>query len=357
MKHNLKNNEFKNILIIKPSAAGDIICALPVLPVLKKRYPNARIAWLVASHLAPLVQGHPLIDEVIPFERKRFGYLGLSFTVAKHFFKFLRRLRSPGFDLVLDLQGLFRSGFFAYATGSHVRIGPAEKRELGWIFYNYRTPSMPRDTHIVDRIISIGELLGLDFSNPEFPVYISDAARDHVAEMLHENNLIPGRFIEIAPGGTWSSKRWPADRFAELAIRIRNELQMPVAIIGGRGEKKLAEEIIKITGIEEIVDFTGRTYLPELLAMIDAGRALVCNDSGPMHIAVALGKPLTAIIGPTNANRTGPYRRSESIVKTDESCSPCYKRDCPKVPAGDIPICMKKITVERVFENLKNNLR
>jgi lipopolysaccharide heptosyltransferase I len=357
MQRNLKQCNFKNILIIKPSAVGDIICALPVLPALKKRYPNARITWLVASHLAPLLQGHPLIDEVIPFERKRFGYLGLSFTVAKHFFKFLRRLRNPNFDLVLDLQGLFRSGFFAYATGCHVRIGPAEKRELGWIFYNYKTSSMPRDTHIVDRITSIGDLLGLDFSSPEFPVYISDAARSRVAEMLRENHLAPGQFIELAPGGTWNSKRWPADRFAELAIRIRNELKLPVAIIGGRGETKLAAEMLKLTGSDGMVDFTGKTSLPELLALVDAGKALVCNDSGPMHIAVALGKPLTAIIGPTNANRTGPYRRSDSIVKTDEPCSPCYKRDCPKVPAGALPLCMTKITADRVFQNLTNSLR
>jgi lipopolysaccharide heptosyltransferase I len=359
-KLNRTEVEIKNILIIKPSAAGDIICALPILSALKKRYPHVKIAWLVASHLAPLIQDHPLIDQVIPFERKRFTYLARSWTVVKRFLKFLRDLRNKHFDLVLDLQGLFRSGFFAAATHAPVRIGPAEKRELGWIFYNHRTPPMPHDTHIVDRIASVGELLDLDLENPEFVVHIADTARTKIAEMLRENSLTPDNFIVLAPGGTWPSKRWPVDRFAELAQKIHDDLQLPVVLLGGPGEKKLADEILKISPNAGIVDFTGRTTLPELLALVDAAKALVCNDSGPMHMAVALNKPLTAIIGPTNALRTGPYRRPNSIVKTAEPCSPCYKRNCPKVKekdsAVDIPLCMTKITVAQVFENLKSQI-
>jgi len=349
--------EFKNILIIKPSAAGDIISAMPVLPALKKRYPNARITWMVASHLADLLRGHPMIDELIEFDRRRFGYLALSWIVAKRFRKFLRRLRNQNFDLVLDFQGLFRSGFFAWITRAPVRVGPTEKRELGWIFYTHRLPTRPHDTHIVDRIASVGELLGLDLADPNFVVYIPNSAKQKIHDALTAQNLQPGHFIALAPGGTWSSKRWPVDRFAELARKILSDLQIPVGLIGGNGERTLADEILRSVDSPNLKSFVGLTSLPELLALIDAARALVCKESGPMHMAVALNKPLTAVIGPTNANRTGPYRRPKGIVKSAEPCSPCYKRKCPKSTDENLPPCMTLITVDDVFNNLQSQLR
>lgn len=352
----IDEREFKNILIIKPSAAGDIICALPILPALRKRYPGARISWLVARHLEDLLLEHPLIDEVIPFDRKRFGYLGQSWIVTRRFWKFLKSLRSAKYDLVIDLQGLFRSGFFAFASGSKVRIGPGEKREMGWIFYTHRMPARHRDTHIVDRIAAVGDLLRIDFSNPEFSVHIQTKARQHIREMLAEQGLSSDEFIALAPGGTWSSKRWPAEKFAELARRITTELGQRVVLIGGRGERTLADIVVQKNPDKKIVNFTGLTTLPELLALIDASRAVVCNDSGPMHMAAALGKPLTAIIGPTNAHRTGPYRKEECIAKTRLTCSPCYKRKCPKASNENLPPCMDDVSVEAVFENLRKQL-
>jgi lipopolysaccharide heptosyltransferase II len=352
----IDEQEFKNILIIKPSAAGDIICALPILPALRKRYPGAKISWMVAKHLEDLIAGHPMIDNVIVFDRKRFGYLGLSWVVTKRFLKFLKSLREPRYDLVIDLQGLFRSGFFSWASGAKVRIGPGEKREMGWIFYSHRMPKKDHNTHIVDRIGAVGELLNIDFSNPEFAVHISDEAKRHVGQMLAEQNIKAGEFVAIAPGGTWSSKRWPAEKFAELAGRIVTELGREVVLIGGRGERGLAEIVVEKNKEKKIVNFTGMTTLPELLAVIDASKAVVCNDSGPMHMAAAMGKGITAIIGPTNAYRTGPYRRKESVVKTGLECSPCYKKVCSKVGRGEQPACMEEIDVKRVFENLRQQI-
>lgn len=352
----MAKNEYRNILILKPSAAGDIISALPVLPALKRRFPNARVTWLVASHLADLLRGHPLIDELIEFDRKRYGYLLFSWTVTRRFLKFLRRLRDARYDLVLDLQGLFRTGFFAWVTRAGVRIGPAEKRECGWIFYSHRIPPRPRDTHIVDRIGAVGELLGLDLADPEFIVHWPKAAEDRVHEMLRAVGLVPGRFIALAPGGTWPSKRWPPDKFARLAELILTELNLAVALIGGRAEQPLARAILHQVTNPRLVDLTGRTGLAELPVLLSAARALVTNDSGPMHLAVALGKPVTAVIGPTNPNRTGPYRRPHGVVKTTLACSPCFKRKCPKVGADAIPLCMDEISPEQVFENLQEQL-
>ncbi len=350
---NIVANEFKNILIIKPSAAGDIISALPVLAALKTRFPNAKISWLVASHLADLLRGHPLIDDLIEFERRRFGYLARSWTVARRFLAFLGRLRHSRFDLVIDLQGLFRSGFFAWITRAPVRIGPGETREFGWIFYTHRIPPQPYDTHIVDRLAAVGELLRLDLANPRFPVHLQDAAKQKVGDLLHANNLQPGRFVVLAPGGTWLSKRWPAEKFARLADRILTELNLPVVLIGGRAELPLVPAFPRHPSL---VNLIGQTGLSELLALLAAAKALVCNDSGPMHIAVALDKPVTAVIGPTNPARTGPYRRPDGVVKSTQTCSPCYRRKCNLVHPSTPSLCMQEISVDAVFENLKRQI-
>jgi heptosyltransferase I len=345
-------NDFKNILIIKPSAAGDIISALPVLSALKARFPEAKISWLVASHLADLLWGHPMIDDVIEFERRRFGYLARSWTVARRFWAFLTRLRRSRFDLVIDLQGLFRSGFFAWITRAPVRIGPSETRELGWVFYTHRIPALPRDTHIVDRLAAVGELLSLDLAQPKFNIHLTDSAREKINTLLL-NNLTPGKFIVLAPGGTWASKRWPAEKFAQLAVRIITELNLPVVLIGGRAELPL---VAAFPQNPKLVNIIGQTGLPDLLALLAVAKALVCNDSGPMHMAVALDKPVTAIIGPTNPARTGPYRRPHGVVKSAQSCSPCYRRRCNLVAPLAPALCMQEISVDAVFENLKTQL-
>jgi lipopolysaccharide heptosyltransferase I len=349
--------EFKNILIIKPSAAGDIVCALPILSALRDKYPSARISWLVNSTLAGLLRGHPMIDELIEFDRRRYGYLAHSWAVTKRFMDFLRNLRTARYDLVLDLQGLFRSGFLAWTTQSPVRIGPAERREMGWVFYTHRCPPRPTDTHIVDRIATAGELLGLDFSEPRFCLPIRQEARDRTAELLKSVGLDGAeKYLAIAPGGTWLSKRWPAENFAELARKVTAELDLPVVVVGGRAERRLGEQMVESLADRRIVSLAGRTDLPELLAVLEGACGLVCNDSGPMHMAVALNRPVTAIIGPTNDRRTGPYHRPESVVKSGIDCSPCYKRRCMRVAEGSLPLCMAQIRVEEVFNNLAARL-
>lgn len=357
------DNEFSNILIIKPSAAGDIICALPILAALRERYPSARISWMVAAHLADLLRGHPMIDELIEFDRRRFGYIARSWAVTRRFMRFLQRLRAAKYDLVVDLQGLFRSGFLAWTTQAEVRIGPAEKRELGWIFYTHRCPARPKDTHTVDKMYSAGELLGLDVADPKFPVAVGQHAKENIHALLRDKLGERDRsdnYIALAPGGTWTSKRWPADKFAQLARMIVSELDIPVIIVGGRAERRLGAEIVEQANNKNkdnrIVSIAGQTKLSELLAVINGAAALVCNDSGPMHMAVALDRPVTAIIGPTNPHRTGPYRRDDAVVKSKIDCSPCIKRRCTKAPAGSVPACMADITVQRVFENLTAQL-
>ncbi len=349
---------FNNILIIKPSAAGDIICALPVLSALRKRFPNAKISWLVASHLSDLIMNHPMINHVIEFDRRRFGYLAHSWSVTKRFMKFLRSLRQANYDLVIDLQGLFRSGFLAWNTQAPVRIGPAEKRELGWIFYTHRMPETNHETHTVDRMYSCMKLLSdeNETEEPKFVVHIPETQRQMISDKLHARKIKPKQYIAIAPGGTWPSKCWPVEKFIELTKLICSKLKMPVIIIGGKNERIIAQKMTDELSNFPVSNFTGQTTLSQLLALIDNSAALVSNDSGPMHIAVALNRPVTAIIGPTNPNRTGPYKRPNSVVKINLDCSPCYKKHCPKINDTQPPPCMKQIDVAKVFFNLRTQL-
>ena len=268
---------------------------------------------MVAKHLQDLLMGHPMIDEVIPFDRKRFGYLGLSWVVTRRFLKFLKSLRSAKYDLVVDLQGLFRSGFFSWASGAKVRSDPGEKREMGWIFYTHRMPARDRNTHIVDRIGAVGELLKIDFSEPEFPIYIHEDARRRVGELLAEQNVEADEFVAIAPGGTWSSKRWAVENFAELAGKIVTKLGRRVVLIGGSEEIRMEDVIVEKNAGKGVVNFTGLTTLPELLAVIEKAGPVVCNDRG-LCTWRGEGKCVTAS-STYERERTGPYRKEEVLSR------------------------------------------
>jgi len=159
-------------------------------------------------------------------------------------------------------------------------------------------------------------------------------------------------YVVLAPGGTWPSKRWAVGRFGELAGRIVAELRRPVVIAGRRAERQMAEAMVQANPGGRVVSFAGETTLSELVALIEQSAGVVCNDSGPMHMAAALHRPLTVIIGPTNPSRTGPYRRPECVVRSDWDCSPCYQRRCTRVAAGEDPPCLADVSVEAVLANL-----
>lgn len=343
---------FKKILIIKPSAAGDIICALPVLSGLRRIFPEAKISWLVSSHFSELIKGHPMLDDVIIFHRRRFGYVGRSWSVARRFVRFVVELKEKDFDLVIDLQGLFRSGFLAWSTQADIRIGPAEKREFSWIFYTHRVPAIGFDTHTVDRMYSTLKLFADSPPQIEFPVWIPPQADNNAKHLLKAEGLRPGQFIVIAPGGNWESKRWFPERFAQLIGRIHSELGLSSILVGSRREEKISEEILSMLprrAKTSVVNLIKKTSLSELISIIRESALVVSGDSAPMHIAAALARPVVAIIGPTNPKRTGPYGQLENAVVADVSCSPCYKRVCP---LRDPLVCMRSIGVDMVFNKI-----
>lgn len=340
------------ILIIKPSSLGDIVHALPVLAALRAAYPRAHIAWLAGNTFAPLLAGHPLLDEVIPFDRRRFGRMLQSVRIGAEFLKFVGRLRRRRFDLVLDLQGLIRSGFLALASGARQRVGFADARELAWLFYSRRVRCGRDVEHAVDRNLCLARETGLDAAGPTFPLGLSEQELADARQRLAEAADRPlARFTAVIPGARWETKRWPAERFAELIDRLHAEGRGPCVLLGAPDDRAFAEEIVtRVSG--PVASLVGRTSLRELAATIALAELVICHDSGPMHIAAALSRPIVAVFGPTSPARTGPYCDTARIVSLALDCAPCYGRRCP-LGHHD---CMLRLGVETVLDNVREHM-
>lgn len=350
----LADRDFKRILLIKPSSPGDIIHALPVLRGLRGRYPQAHIAWLVATSFANLLEADPAISEVIPFDRRRFGRLGRSFSVTREFMAFVGALREKAFDLVIDLQGLFRSGFLAMASGAPVRIGFAAARELGWMFYTDKIPKSGPDAHAADRNYQVAELLGFERRTKDFSIYLTDADREHAAILLRECGVAKDSgYAVLVPVTRWETKCWPAGRYGALAKQLRDRHGLTSVLVGGPSDITAAQ--IAIGASEGSAhNLCGRTSLRELAALIERASVVITADSTPMHMAVAQNRPLVALFGPTNPRRTGPYGRLDDVLRIDLDCSPCYLKKLHQCPHQHA--CMQRLDVEKVMEVVTRKL-
>lgn len=339
----------KRILIIKPSSLGDVVHALPVLYALRAAYPGARIAWLVSRSFAPLLENHPLLDEVIIFDRRRFGRMLQSPRILLDFCRFVVGLRRRRFDLVVDLQGLVRSGFLAFASGARRRVGFASARELAWLFYSQRVRCPNRESHAVDKNLHLARAMDLPVDEPRFPLGLQDAelsaARRRLAQAASDSGE---RFTALIIGARWDTKRWRADRWAELIDRLAVAGCARCALLGGPDDLAFADKIRSATRVPTF-NLVGQTSLRELAALLAIAELVICHDSGPMHIAAALGKPIVALFGPTNPRRTGPFCNTARIVSLPLDCAPCYRRRCP-LEHHD---CMQKLDVETVLAHVR----
>jgi heptosyltransferase-1 len=327
------------ILIIKPSAIGDIVHALPALNLVRRRWPMAKVSWLVTPACADVIRGHPQIDELIIFERKRFGAGWRSPRALGELFGFLRSLREHRFDLVLDMQGLFRSGWMSWASRSPVRVGFSNAREFGWLFYTHRVRNDFR-THAVTRYLDMAEAVGCGREPVEFVLPVRDAERAAVSALLPDGQP----YAVLAPGANWDTKRWPVQNFAALVEPLRQEFGLSSVIAGALGDRELAAKIPGAT------DLTGRTTLQELVALLAGAALVIGNDSGPSHIAAALGKPLVTLYGPTSPSATGPWGKMDGVVQFAVPCHPCYKKSCSHQS------CLQKLEVAPVLTKIRQQM-
>jgi len=227
-----------------------------------------------------------------------------------------------------------------------VRVGLATAREFGRLGYTVIVSPREPNAHAVERYLQVLRALGVaPPAEPRFALSIPEEARQRVeAELARE--LVTESILCVAPGARWETKRWPVERFAEAAARLAEESAVRIIVVGTEEDRELARSICSRVG-EQALDWTGRTSLVELAALFARSALLLTNDSGPMHLAAALGTPVVAIFGPTNPSRTGPYSDGAVVVRSAAHCAPCYQRCC------DRRVCLEEVRVEEVVSEAR----
>lgn len=335
----------ERIAIIKPSALGDIAHSLPVLTALRSRFPAAHISWIVNRGYAPILEGHPHLNEIVPFDR---GALRKSwFGGGWEFGRFLRRLRSHRFDLVIDLQGLFRTGLMTLATGAFTRIGLASAREGARFCYSHRVDDRDGVTHAVDRYWRVIEALGDAPAVKAFHVPVQSEARTWARDLLQKH---PRPWLAVGVGSRWLTKRWLPEHFAALLQRAQAQFGGTAIFVGTPEEAELARQATALaTG--PVCQLTGTTTLPQLVAILNDADVMIANDTGPLHLAVALGRPVVAPYTCTRVEKTGPYAQDDHAVETTVWCKGSYLKTCPRMD------CMAELTPDRLWPALETILR
>ena len=328
--------DYRHILFIKPSSLGDIVHAMPTCAAIRRAYPKARLTWLVKRGWADLVERIDGVDRVWPVESTFKGWLSQ-----------VSLLRAERFDLVVDLQGLFRSAAIGWLSGSPQLVGFANGREGSPWFYSRRVPVPSLEMHAVDRYLLVAKAVGAgDSGTPEFRFRIPQTDYDEVDRLLSGSGVTPGTsWVAMNVSARWPTKMWPAASFADVADRLQQDGSGPVVMIGGPDERA---DVARVNGMmtTPAIDLAGATTVGLLPALLSRASLLITNDSGPMHIAAAVGTPVVALFGPTSAVRTGPYGVGHGVLTGKVPCSPCFSRTCHNT----LPLeCLRSVSSEQVL--------
>lgn len=327
-----------SILIILMGALGDVARGLCLVAPIKRHFAGCRLTWLVEPKCAELVRIHPLIDEVLVFQRSRH---------PRALRDLLAEFRRHRFDIALDLQRHFKSGFFSWCSGAARRVGfhPRDAKELNWVFNNEHIPPGPDRQPKINQYLQFAAHLGVPPPRRlEFGLSGPDVAQ--VGPMAVAALARP--FIAVVTGSSWGSKNWGAEGYGALIERILDTGSLSVVLLGDRSQKALSGRLTSALDHPGLIDLTGDTSLPQLVAVLKAAAAGVGPDCGSGHLAAAVGTPYVTLFGPTAPSRTAPYGCEDLVVQADVPCAPCYRRRCP----GLDQVCMRGIDAEAVARKL-----
>jgi len=339
----------KRILIIKPSALGDIVLALPALSSLRASFPDAKISWFVRKEFAPLIEGNDNLDEVIIFDRKLLGKWWCHPKAFGALVRLVKGLRSCKFDIVIDLQGLFRTALFGWFSGCKRRYGMATAREFATVLYTDKVAFDEESVHLIDCNYKMLAAAGATVRRDEYGLNFSDGAEKSVSEKLDSVGVEAGGYAVFVPSAAQDYKCWPVENFAKLAEKIVSEYGLKIIAVGTAGEKGVVERLESLSSAE-VIDFCGRTDIPELAALIKGAGLVISNDTGPGHIAAATGAAMVMIFGATNPSRVGPYGRGDAVGAVD-----AFERGSD-IESRDAAHSVEAVTVEQVFEKVKCQL-
>jgi lipopolysaccharide heptosyltransferase I len=348
-----------SILIVKLSSLGDVVHTLPAAQALRAAFPNARLGWAVEQGHAALVRDQPWLDEVIEWPRQ----------TSRTFYSFIRRLRQTRWDVAIDFQGLIRSALVTRLSGARRRVGFSPTRELAHWLYTEKVPLVSMEEHAVERSLRLAAHLGatmegLPIDRPyltgQAPTQSSDGPRlfplhsttEDVAAV--EGWLAEQRFdartqrlVILNPHCRKDANQWLPEYFTELARRLLERPDIRVALSGGPVARELCDRIAAPLG-RDVWRADGRFSLLRSTALFRRAELLVTGDTGPMHLAVAVGTPVVALFGPASPLRTGPYASDAVVLSKRLECSPCFARQCPL--KHDPPLCMQQITVDETYQ-------
>lgn len=334
------------ILIIKLSSIGDVVHTLPALYALRNAYPYAKIDWLVEEEPSNILIGHPLLNDVFVIKKK--GWL----KDLKRTYAVAKKIRALNYDIILDFQGLFKSGIWVFLSNGKRRIGFDKSREMSYLFLNERLPPYNPDKHAVERYLDLVKHLGIKCDSINPPIPITEKEKKKVSGLLKTGGILEGTpFIVVNPLARWETKLWGAKKIAGLCNEMVDSFSCRVVVVGAFSEKD-NKEFFSLTN-NRVVDLTGKTTLKELAHLMSLSSVVITVDSGPMHIAAAMGVPVVAIFGPTAPWRTGPYGSIHTIIRKDLPCSPCFSRICKDKDN----ICMKEIEVRDVLSAVEAQLK
>ncbi|MCA9292995.1 MAG: glycosyltransferase family 9 protein [Phycisphaerales bacterium] len=338
----------KRILLIRPSALGDVCRSVPLAASLKAAFPHADLDWLVQSGFEAAVAHHPAVTRVITFQRREMALAKLWKPAgAGRLRQLLGELRRAHYDLVIDAQGLARSGFFAWATRAPRRVGFANARELGHLGLTQRV-EVPKEMHTVDRMLALVEALGVE-ARPEMRLYAGETDQAAVPAALTR-----GRYAVVAPTSRWAGKRWAADRFAALMARmLEHDAVDAIAVVGAHSERAQCAPITEaFAGDPRVHDLIGGTSVGGLMAVIERAAIVIANDSAALHMAVGFDRPMVGLYGPTRIDRVGPYRRAQDVIQPTPPAMGTSHKHTQQGSAA-----MGQIQVEQVLDAILQRLR
>jgi len=332
------------ILILKPSSLGDIVQALPVIRLLRAQWPDSQIAWWVDSRFSAILHGDPDINAIYLFDRQK----SASPSHWPSLIHNVDRLRAERFDLVIDLQGLARSAVFGWFVNGSTYVGVDDRREKIHGLYDIAV-SRPQAPHAVDWYLEVLNAIGVPTRRKFEWLPLKPAGKLAVDERMKGR-----RYVCLIPGARWDNKRWPVSGFSQLAKGLSKDFHdLWFVVLGGKSDVPLGLEIQEALP-SRVLNLTGQTTLPELVEFLRGSELVVSDDTGPMHIADAVGVPLVAIFGPTDPQRTGPYQQRENVVRISLPCSPCLKDRCHWIRPLE---CLTGIDSERVLSMARSVMR
>jgi len=340
---------FKKILIVKLSAIGDVIHTLPSLNAIRENFPDAHITWIVEEAASDFVKGHKALDRIIISRRKKWikNIFSTSFLQSiKEIYTFIQEVRDTRYDLVIDFQTLLKSGFIVLLSRGKLKAGfdkGMEHMEHSYLFLNKRIPPVDMNHHAILRSLMLLKSLGITSDKIVFDLPVSHIDRKKAEDLLTRNGVKDSKpVVAINPVAKWKTKMWDNAKFAMLADRLIETCDARVVFTGSKTDFPVVDEII--SGMKhQAVNLAGKTTLKMLAAVFETADLVISTDTGPMHVAAAIGTPVVAVFGPTAPWRTGPFGSGHHVIRADIACSPCFKRKCETIA------CMKEISVDRVF--------